>query len=97
MGLGDDTDHDHREEGSAHQEHDVEAAHPALVEPAHAFASTSDGRGAIGQEGRRHASPSLSRNSTIVAWVLTATISCAPDSCEQHRTSSLVPSTTNSW
>ena len=46
--------------GGGHQQHDVPAAHPALVEPAHALGV--DQRGAepeAGQEGRRHARPTL--------------------------------------
>ena len=63
------------------EQHDVAAPHPALVEAAHALGVDEHGpEPQPGQERRRHAPRPLSRNSTIVAWVPTATMSFAPAS-----------------
>ena len=55
-GLGDDADDEHGEDGGPDEQHDVEAAHPALVEPAHALGVDEHGAEAQpGEERRRHA------------------------------------------
>ena len=55
-GLGDDADDEHREQRGADEQHDVEAAHAPLVEPAHALGVDEHRAEAqAGEERRRHA------------------------------------------
>ena len=98
--LGDDRDDDHREERRADEQHACRGGGPA---PRRAGSRPSRRRASGPRRSRVRkvdAMPlrPLSRNSTIVAWVPTATMSCAPASyASSIATSSLVPSATNSW